>query len=103
MESRLFAEVSAERGRGVRMYRWASRFGALLVLLPLVGCEAVGPDYIQPAAIVPEQYKEMNGWKISWNGQPGGGLMGLGGSPPTGVRARPLIVRSGTASSSMRV
>ena len=64
MESRLFAEVSAERGRGVRMYRWASRFGALLVLLPLVGCEAVGPDYIQPAAIVPQQYKEMKGWKI---------------------------------------
>ena len=38
-----------------------------------------------------------------WNGQPGGGSIGFGGSPPTGVRARPLIARSGTASSSMRV
>ena len=29
----------------------------------LSGC-AVGPDYIQPAAIVPAQYKEAKGWKL---------------------------------------
>jgi hypothetical protein len=38
-----------------------------------------------------------------WNVQPEGGASGLGTSPPTGVRALPLIARSGTASSSMRV
>src|SRR5271156_2991308 len=38
-----------------------------------------------------------------WKGQPGGGSIGLGGSPATGVRGRPLIERSGTASSSIRV
>ena len=38
-----------------------------------------------------------------WNAQPGGGASGLGTSPATGVRALPLICRSGTASSSMRV
>ena len=26
---------------------------------------AVGPDYLRPAAIVPAQYKEIKGWKIS--------------------------------------
>ena len=29
-----------------------------------MGCEAIGPDYVKPAAIVPAQYKEMKGWKI---------------------------------------
>ena len=38
-----------------------------------------------------------------WNVQPGGGSSGLGTSPATAVRALPVISRSGTASSSMRV
>ena len=33
--------------------------------LPLIGCAAVGPDYLRPAAIVPAQYKEMKGWKLA--------------------------------------
>ena len=35
--------------------------------------------------------------------QPGGGARGLGTSPATGTRALPVMARSGTASSSMRV
>ena len=31
----------------------------------LGGCDAVGPDYLKPAAIVPIEYKEMRGWKVS--------------------------------------
>ena len=38
-----------------------------------------------------------------WNAQPGGGSSGLGTSPATAVRGLPVIARSGTASSSMRV
>ena len=34
-------------------------------LAALAGCVAVGPDYLRPAAIVPSQYKEIKGWKIS--------------------------------------
>jgi NodT family efflux transporter outer membrane factor (OMF) lipoprotein len=37
---------------------------ALAASTPLLGC-AIGPDYLQPAAIVPAQYKEIKGWKIS--------------------------------------
>jgi len=39
------------------------------------------------------------GWKV----QPEGGLIGLGTSPATGARWRPVISRSGIVSSSMRV
>ena len=38
-----------------------------------------------------------------WKAQPLGGFSGLGTSPCTGVRARPLMWMSGIASSSMRV
>src|SRR5262245_27415445 len=38
-----------------------------------------------------------------WKAHPGGGASGLGTSPATGVRGLPLIARSGTASSSIRV
>ena len=37
-----------------------------------------------------------------WKWQPGGGAIGLGTSPPTGMRARPVISRSGIASISAR-
>jgi NodT family efflux transporter outer membrane factor (OMF) lipoprotein len=36
-----------------------------VALLSLSGCFTVGPDYVRPAAIVPAQYKEMKGWKVS--------------------------------------
>jgi len=37
----------------------------LALALPLIGCAAVGPDYVRPAAIVPVQYKEFKGWKLA--------------------------------------
>jgi NodT family efflux transporter outer membrane factor (OMF) lipoprotein len=37
---------------------------ALAASAPLLSC-AIGPDYLRPAAIVPAQYKEMKGWKLS--------------------------------------
>jgi NodT family efflux transporter outer membrane factor (OMF) lipoprotein len=36
---------------------------AVLVAAALAGCQAVGPDYLKPAAIVPVAYKEVKGWK----------------------------------------
>jgi NodT family efflux transporter outer membrane factor (OMF) lipoprotein len=40
-------------------------FSAIALALPLIGCAAVGPDYLRPAAIVPAQYKEIKGWKLA--------------------------------------
>ncbi len=42
---------------------WGTPLAALTLALPLIGCAAVGPDYVRPAAIVPAQYKEIKGWK----------------------------------------
>ena len=39
--------------------------GLELALTLLLGGCAVGPDYIQPAAIVPAHYKEVKGWKMA--------------------------------------
>lgn len=33
--------------------------------LTLAGCNAVGPDYLKPAAIVPAGYKEIKGWRAA--------------------------------------
>jgi NodT family efflux transporter outer membrane factor (OMF) lipoprotein len=38
---------------------------AVLGLVGLAGCQAVGPDYLKPAAIVPVAYKEIKGWKAA--------------------------------------
>jgi NodT family efflux transporter outer membrane factor (OMF) lipoprotein len=46
---------------GVPGYGW----GVIGVALSLGGCVTVGPDYVKPAAIVPAQYKEIKGWKVS--------------------------------------
>ena len=35
----------------------------MLAAVALAGCQAVGPDYLKPAAIVPVTYKEVKGWK----------------------------------------
>ena len=35
----------------------------MLAAVALTGCQAVGPDYLKPAAIVPVTYKEVKGWK----------------------------------------
>ena len=40
-------------------------FVAVVASAPLVGCFVIGPNYVRPAAIVPAQYKEIKGWKIS--------------------------------------
>ena len=40
-------------------------FVAVVASAPLLGCFAIGPNYVRPAAIVPAQYKEIKGWKIS--------------------------------------
>ena len=46
-----------------RLAGWRG-LAALAASAPLLGC-AIGPDYLRPAAIVPAQYKEMKGWKLS--------------------------------------
>ena len=38
---------------------------AVLAAAGLAGCQAVGPDYLKPAAIVPATYKEVKGWKLA--------------------------------------
>lgn len=38
---------------------------AVLGLAALAGCQAVGPDYLKPAAIVPVAFKEAKGWKAA--------------------------------------
>lgn len=38
-----------------------------------------------------------------WKAQPEGGVIGLGTSPPTGMRVRPVMSRSGIASINARV
>jgi len=40
-------------------------WGVIGAALSLGGCAVVGPDYVKPAAIVPAQYKEIKGWKVS--------------------------------------
>jgi hypothetical protein len=47
--------------------------------------------------------RSCTGGQRGWKAQPGGGSMGLGISPVTGRRLRPVIARSGTASSSIRL
>ena len=49
----------SSRGDLLRRLLGAAALGAL------AGCAPVGPDYQRPAAIVPAQYKEMKGWKVS--------------------------------------
>ena len=38
--------------------------GLIAVVVGLSGCEAVGPDYLRPTAIVSSQYKEIKEWKL---------------------------------------
>jgi NodT family efflux transporter outer membrane factor (OMF) lipoprotein len=56
-------------GAGARRWNVISRlaggFAAVGASAPLLGCFAIGPNYVRPAAIVPAQYKEIKGWRIS--------------------------------------
>ena len=60
--SRLSRKRRGWKGLGFGSARPLARAVALLPLLS--GCIAVGPDYLEPAAIVPSAYKEVRGWKI---------------------------------------
>jgi hypothetical protein len=53
----------------------------------------------RPLALQRSLAKGQRGWKV----QPEGGLIGLGTSPATGARWRPVMSRSGIVSSSIRV
>src|SRR5512143_3580232 len=46
------------------MTRWRNTIFIVEVLVLLSGC-AVGPDYVKPTAVVPDSYKEMEGWKVA--------------------------------------
>ena len=37
----------------------------IALALTLAGCAPVGPDFLQPAAIVSPQYREIKGWKVA--------------------------------------
>ena len=44
------------------------RFAPAIVaamLMPLSACMVVGPDYVRPTAITPDQYKENEGWRVA--------------------------------------
>ena len=51
------ARAIARRGRTV--------LAAPGVAVALAGCAPVGPDFVQPAAIISPQYKEIKGWKVA--------------------------------------
>ena len=62
-----------------------------------------GPRPPRPAPAFPAGSGRWPACSADGTAQPDGGSIGLGTSPPTGVRARPTIARSGIASSSSRV
>ena len=65
MEPVLFAPRSnAARGH-VPLSRGEAPLVALALALALAGCAPVGPNFVQPAAIVSPQFKEIAGWKIA--------------------------------------
>jgi NodT family efflux transporter outer membrane factor (OMF) lipoprotein len=54
-----------QEASGCGRRRRAVGFGALMVFLTLAAACTVGPNYVKPAAVVPEAYKEMKGWKVA--------------------------------------
>ncbi len=69
----------------------------------VAGDLARGPGPAGRSAGLSRRQRSLACGQRGWNVQPGGGSSGLGTSPATAVRASPVISRSGTASSSMRV
>ena len=54
------------RMRTMRVARLSSAIVApTFVASALAGCAPVGPNFVQPAAIVSPEYKEIKGWKIA--------------------------------------
>jgi NodT family efflux transporter outer membrane factor (OMF) lipoprotein len=69
-ESRRVHRCRAHRRRLIRPQELCGRrqavgFGALMVFLTLAAACTVGPDYVRPPEVVPEAYKEMQGWKVA--------------------------------------
>ena len=52
------------RGRCVKLAFFVRAFG-LASTAAVAGCQAVGPDYLKPAAITPVHYKEIKGWRAA--------------------------------------
>jgi NodT family efflux transporter outer membrane factor (OMF) lipoprotein len=53
------------RPRAIGAQRRAVARGALMVLLTLVAACTAGPDYVRPPVVMPEAYKETQGWKVA--------------------------------------
>src|SRR5262249_32349039 len=114
--------ISAHRGRCLWLLAFAGREGGLLppattafALLAFdrtaVACQILASATAwqaalrEPAAIscgVSLRQRAKACGQRGWKAQPGGGSTGLGISPSIGLRCRPLMARSGTASISMR-
>ena len=65
MESILLAGKPTTAGARAIAARRRRFLAAPGVAFALAGCAPVGPDFVQPAAIVSPQYKEIKGWKIA--------------------------------------
>ncbi len=62
MEASVSERTAPAPGRRVRFARVLAAAGSVTAL---AGCNAVGPDYLKPNAIVPVAYKEIKGWKLA--------------------------------------
>jgi NodT family efflux transporter outer membrane factor (OMF) lipoprotein len=65
LEARLCARRPEARRRRASSIRGDASLAALAAAAGLAGCAPVGPNFMQPAAIVSPQYKEIAGWKIA--------------------------------------
>ncbi len=53
------------RGAGRRVKRISGPIGTIAVCLAVLASCTVGPNYVKPAAPVPPQYKEAEGWRVA--------------------------------------
>jgi len=62
VEASVSERTGAAAGRRVKVSRLVAAFASAMAI---AGCNAVGPDYLKPNAIVPVAYKEIKGWKLA--------------------------------------
>jgi NodT family efflux transporter outer membrane factor (OMF) lipoprotein len=62
VEASVSERTGPAAGRRVRIARLAATAASIVAL---AGCNAVGPDYLKPNAIVPVGYKEIKSWKLA--------------------------------------
>jgi NodT family efflux transporter outer membrane factor (OMF) lipoprotein len=62
VEASVSGRACAAAGRRVKASRVVAAFASAMAI---AGCNAVGPDYLKPNAIVPVAYKEIKGWKLA--------------------------------------